>query len=178
LIARARRLVTDLDRWGDDLFTPLRGRPLPDRLFWAASEGADYSKSWHAINLAMALSSPSRRRDSLRLALALGIESALVNGVLKEVLPRERPPLLDDVTYEVRRPRTKSFPSGHASSACMTAVLLSEAVPRLRPLWWSLAAVVSASRIHNRMHHPSDVVAGAAIGVAMARLTQRVAPLR
>lgn len=172
-----RRAVKDFDERGDGLFGALRGRPVPDAVFWAASEGADYSRAWHAVNLAIAVTSPERRRHCVRLAVSLGVESALVNGVLKNVFPRERPELLGDETYEVRRPRTRSFPSGHASSACLTAVLLGDTLPRLRPLWWSLAAVVSASRVHNRMHHPSDVVAGAAIGTLMGRLVKRVAPL-
>ncbi|MEL6983893.1 MAG: phosphatase PAP2 family protein [Actinomycetota bacterium] len=172
-----RRRVTEFDDQVDDLFTDLRGRPVPDRVFYLASEGADFSKSWHAIGVVMAIVSPSRRPHSIRLALALGVESALVNGVLKRIFPRERPPLLDDATYEVRRPKTRSFPSGHASSACLTAVLLSDAVPRLRPLWWALAAIVSASRVHNRMHHGSDVAAGAVVGTAMGVAVTRRWPL-
>ena len=163
--------------WGDDLFTPLRGRVPADAVFWAASEGADYSKLWHAINAAVLLASPGRRRHGTRLAAALAVESAVVNGVLKSLIPRERPPMLDSATYEVRRPRTGSFPSGHASSACLAASLLGEAVPRLRPVWWALAAGVAASRVHNRMHHPSDVLAGAAIGTAMGWAAKRLRPL-
>ncbi len=150
---------------------------MPDRIFYLASEGADYSRAWHAIGLTMAIVSPSRRRHAVRLAIALGAESAIVNGALKNVFPRERPPLLDDATYEVRRPKTRSFPSGHASSACLTAVLLTDAVPKLRPLWWALATVVSASRVHNRMHHGTDVAAGAIIGTAMGAAVRRRWPL-
>jgi undecaprenyl-diphosphatase len=162
----------------DQRFAPLRGNRAADRLFYLASEGADYSRAWHAIGLAMAIVSPSRRRDAVRLAISLGVESAVVNGGLKNLFPRERPPLIDDRAYEVRRPKTKSFPSGHASSATLTAVLLSDAVPKLRPLWWLLAAVVSASRVHNRMHHGSDVAAGAVIGTSMGALIKKIWPLR
>ncbi len=169
-----RRFDDTVDRW----FMPLRGNRHADRVFYVASEAADYSRAWHAIGLTMALVSPTRRPAALRLAISLGIESAIVNGVLKNLVPRQRPPLLDDPTYDVRRPKTKSFPSGHASSATMTAVLLGEAMPRLRPLWWSLAAVVSASRVHNRMHHGSDVVAGAIIGTTMGLAIRRLWPLR
>lgn len=115
----------------------------------------------------MALVSPSRRNHAIRMAVSLGIESAIVNGGLKNLFPRERPEVLEDATYDVRRPKTKSFPSGHASSATLTAVLMSEAVPALKPVWWGMAAVVSASRVHNRMHHASDVAAGAIVGTTM-----------
>lgn len=171
-------MVRDFDEVVDDLFHHLRDKPTADRLFYLASEWADYSKSWHAIGLTMAVLSPSRRKDAARLAVALGIESALVNGVIKTIFSRERPPVLNDATYEVRRPRTTSFPSGHASSACLTAVLLSEAVPPLKPLWWALAAIVASSRIHNRMHHGSDVAAGAVVGTLMGLATRRLWPLR
>ena len=170
--------VTRFDTRVDSWFTPLRRHPAANRVFYWASEAADYSRAWHVIGLTMAIVSPKRRADAVRLAVALGVESAFVNGLLKTAIPRERPELLPDAAHAVRRPRTKSFPSGHASSACLTATLLSEAVPRLKPAWWSLAALVSASRIHNRMHHPSDVLAGAAIGMAMARVTQRLWPVR
>lgn len=173
-----RQLIRRFDNNVDQRFAPFRGRPGADRLFYLASEGADYSRAWHAIGLTMAVLRPSLRRDAVRLAVSLGFESALVNGVLKTTIPRQRPPLLDDRAYEVRRPKTRSFPSGHASSACLAAVLLGDALPRLRPLWWVLATVVSASRVHNRMHHGSDVVAGAAIGIALGVTVRRVWPLR
>lgn len=170
-------IIKRFDAVVDGWFTPLRRHPAANRLFYWASEAADYSRAWHVIGLTMAIVSPKRRADAVRLAVALGVESAFVNGLLKTAIPRERPDLLPDAVHAVRRPRTKSFPSGHASSACLTATLLSAAVPRLKPVWWTLAAVVSASRIHNRMHHASDVVVGAALGTIMGRATRRVWPL-
>ena len=178
MILRLLRLVELVDRTGDGYFDRLRGNPTADRVFYVASEAADYSRAWHAIGLVIGILSPSRRRDTVRLAIALGIESAVVNGGLKNIFPRERPPLLDDAAYDVRRPKTKSFPSGHASSVTLTAVLLSDALPKLKPLWCALAAIVSASRIHNRMHHASDVSAGAVIGTAMGLATKKIKPLR
>lgn len=156
----------------------LRGNRTADRVFYIASEAADYSRAWHAIGIIMALVSPARRKHAVRLAVALGVESAIVNGGLKNLRPRERPPMLDGRAFDVRRPKTKSFPSGHASSASLTAVLLSDAVPALKPLWWSLTAVVSASRVHNRMHHASDVTAGLIIGTTMGMMAKRWWPLR
>ena len=71
---------------------------------------------------------------------------------------------------------TSSFPSGHASSAMAAAHLLSKRSPRLRPAIYLLAGIVATSRVHVQVHHASDVIAGAAIGTAYARLADRCVP--
>ena len=38
---------------------------------------------------------------------------------------------------------------------------------RAAPLWFSMAAVVAVSRPFVRIHHASDILAGAAVGVAL-----------
>ena len=67
-----------------------------------------------------------------------------------------------------------SFPSGDASLAFAMAMSLTLTMPRLRPLWWTLAVIVGIERIAENAHYPSDVVAGAALGVAVAIMAQTV----
>lgn len=172
-----RQLVRTFDQLADSAFIKLRRQPKADKVAYLLSEAADYSMLWHAIGATSALLAPRLLPKSLRLAVALGIESALVNGLLKELANRERPELLQDRLHEVRRPKTNSFPSGHASSAAVMAVLMSDAIPKLRPLWIVLAGLVGLSRIHNRMHHGSDVAAGAVIGALIGYLSKKVWPL-
>lgn len=173
-----RNAVSTFDDAVDSAFTRIRNNRAADTVAYVASEAADYSIGWHLISLAMAVVSPSRRRHAVRLAVALGIESVLVNGVLKRATKRPRPEMLEDRAFEVRRPQTTSFPSGHASSAALSAVLFTEAMPRGRKLWMLLAVIVGASRIHNRMHHASDVAAGAVLGTTFGVITKRLWPLR
>jgi membrane-associated phospholipid phosphatase len=167
-----RRFDDRVDGW----FEPLRRRPLANRVFYLASEAADFSIGWHLVSAARALSSPRHERAALRMAVALGVESALVNGLLKQAVGRTRPTPPDVAPHAIRRPKTSSFPSGHASSATLAAALLSEG-SRLKPVWWSAAAIVAASRVHTKMHHASDVVAGAAVGGLLAVAVRRWAPL-
>ena len=47
-------------------------------------------------------------------------------------------------------------------------------LPRLRPLWWTLAVIVGLERIAENAHYPSDVVAGAALGVGVALLANKM----
>ena len=173
-----RQLVRTFDDRVDGLFLQLRANPNANWVAYAASEAADFSMAWHVISAGMAAANPERRADAIRMATMLGIESIVVNGVIKRLTDRARPAPLDNPAGRVRRPKTKSFPSGHASSATLAAILLSDAYPSLRPLWVALAATVSASRVHNRMHHASDVAAGVVVGSVFGLVAKRIWPLR
>lgn len=165
------------DQRVDELFAPLRGNPVADTVFYSASKAAEFSLVWHALSLAGAAFVPALRPHALRMTVALGVESILVNGMIKPIFDRPRPDLIEGAPH-LRRPKTASFPSGHASSGAMAAVLLSDAVPVLRPIWAAAAAVVGTSRVHARMHHGSDVAAGFALGTALGVAVKALRPLR
>jgi membrane-associated phospholipid phosphatase len=81
----------------------------------------------------------------------------------------------------VRKPSTSSFPSGHASSAAFNAsLMIASDGKRWAPFWISLAAVIGISRAYVRIHHATDVIAGAVAGLLLARLmrplVRRLAP--
>jgi membrane-associated phospholipid phosphatase len=76
--------------------------------------------------------------------------------VLKPVVDRTRP---NGVRY--------SFPSGHTASAFAGAAFLQVRYGwRLGVPAYALASFVGYSRVESREHYTSDVVAGAAIGIA------------
>jgi undecaprenyl-diphosphatase len=154
----------------------LRGRPVVDRVFFTASALGDYSLLWHLIGAGRAVASPSARPAARRLAVALAIESLVVNWGIKSLVRRARPDWDHPRRHRLRRPRTSSFPSGHATSGFLAATLLSEG-SRAPAGWFALASVVAASRVHVRIHHASDVVAGAAMGAVAGRLVRRRWPL-
>jgi undecaprenyl-diphosphatase len=96
-----------------------------------------------------------------------------VNQGIKSLFNRVRPEADPEVAGRIRRPTTSSFPSGHASAAFTAAGLLTAGHPVRKVPVYALAVIVSSSRIHTRMHHASDVVAGAAIGIGIARVARR-----
>jgi undecaprenyl-diphosphatase len=165
-IAAVRRFDAAVERRVEQVRSPLL-----DRVFYPLSTAADHSRLWHGIAAVDAVLHPTRVADSLRLAVALGAESLATNVVVKSAFRRVRP---DEPTewagerppYGMRRPITSSFPSGHAAAAMTAAVLLSAARPRRAPVVFGLAALVASSRVYVRMHHASDVLAGAAWGLA------------
>jgi len=175
-VSLVERFDSNVDRW----FDHLRGRPRIDRLFYALSELGDFSLIWHTAGVAGAVfEGDAGVRRAARLSATLGVESLLVNGLIKSVVRRERPTHSGDRPHRLRRPATSSFPSGHASAGACAAVLLGDGRGvAVRSAWWTLATLVAASRIHVRIHHPSDVVGGALVGAAIGTAARRITPLR
>lgn len=169
-----RAAIDAFDVWADEQLERLRGHPVTDRVFNAASTFGDFSAVWHITGVSRVLAGGDRRRQAIVLAGLLGAESLLVNQGLKRAFRRTRPTDIGDERFTVRRPSTSSFPSGHASSAMFAAtVLTSWTGKRTAPLWFGMAAVVATSRVYVRIHHASDVVGGAAVGLALGRLAVR-----
>ncbi|HEX4822257.1 MAG TPA: phosphatase PAP2 family protein, partial [Acidimicrobiales bacterium] len=77
--------------------------------------------------------------------------------------------------HRLRTPRSSSFPSGHASAAFTAATLLAEDNP-MAPVYYAAAAVVASSRVYVKIHHASDVLAGAATGLILGRIARRIWP--
>jgi undecaprenyl-diphosphatase len=147
-------------------------------VFYGLSSAADHGLLWLLAGAGRA----ARRGEpavALRMGAALSVESLLTNGPIKALFRRVRPD--DDhhdtgpLPYGMHRPVTSSFPSGHAVSAFTAATLLAGGPAT--PLWYALAAAVAASRVYTQMHHTSDVVVGAALGLALGVAARRVVPL-
>ena len=120
-----------------------------------------YGLVWLAIALALAV---VWRRPTIlvRVLIADGL-AELLSDLLKAAIPRGRPhdhPL-------VAVPHSHSFPSGHATTSFACATVLAGAAPRFRVPLYVLAAAIAWSRVYNGVHWPLDVLAGAALGVAI-----------
>ena len=63
-----------------------------------------------------------------------------------------------------------SFPSGHAATAAGFAAALAWKYPRGRWLFAALAVAAAAQRVATSAHYPSDVLFGAAVGLAAAAI--------
>lgn len=101
------------------------------------------------------------------------IEAVGVTYGLKHIIDRERPFVkYPDAIHPYGAPSidSPSFPSGHTAAAFSLATSLSITYPKwyvIAPsaLW---ACGVGFARMNQGVHYPSDVVAGAAIGVGCA----------
>ena len=162
--------IERFDDWADAQLERMRGHRVPDTVFLAASELGDWSKIWHLIGLLRALRSKRNAVQSAELSVILGLESLIVNQGVKRLFRRQRPTASGDDRLQVRTPSTSSFPSGHASAGfCAATVLTSMAGRRTAPLWFGIAGIVAVSRPYVRIHHASDIVGGAAVGLVLGR---------
>jgi membrane-associated phospholipid phosphatase len=173
MFSRVHAADLRIDAWVEKI----RG-PRLDPVFYGLSSAADHGLLWLLVGAGRA----ARHRDpaiALRMGAALGTESLLTNGPIKACFRRVRPeddhPPEGPLPYGMHRPISSSFPSGHAASAFTAAMLLAGGPAT--PLWFALAATVAASRVYTRMHHSSDVVAGAALGLLLGAIARRVVPL-
>lgn len=164
--------IDRLDDRFDQAWESLRGHPGVDRLFYTASEVADFSVLWHTLGVAQAIVKDDPR-IAIAVSAALGVESALINGPVKSLFKRSRPVQETPRPYNLRQPKTSSFPSGHASAAMVAAAMLSRNGGA--PAWYALGAIVATSRIHVRIHHASDVAGGVMAGVALGAVARRIA---
>jgi undecaprenyl-diphosphatase len=176
-------LTARFDRWVERPFVQLRGNPLADRIFYGASEAANFSVLWHGLAWLPVLVSPTAHRliRAASTSAALAIESAIVNGPVKSAFRRTRPVLLQHEIrpLRLRQPKTTSFPSGHASAAAVAVAMMGRGRnPLSRAALLAVASVVASSRVYVRIHHPSDVIGGAAIGWALGRTLRTLLPGR
>jgi undecaprenyl-diphosphatase len=154
-----------------------RAHPVLTRL----GRAADHGVLWLCCAAALgALGDRTARRAALRGTVALGLASAVSNGLAKPLLRRGRP---DTGAVPLRRllhrpPLTTSFPSGHTASAAAFTTGLALESPLLGAAAAPLAAGVATSRVYTGAHYPGDVLAGAALGASLAVLTCRWWPRR
>jgi len=159
------------DSAGDRILEPLRTNKITNTVFGIASTVGDFSILWHITGLLYAIGSMQRLHQAIALSCALGAESIIVNQGVKRIFRRERPTVSGDDRFDVRTPSTSSFPSGHASSATVAAIILiwMTGFP-LAILWIIMAGVVALSRVVVRIHHLSDIVGGVITGAVLGAI--------
>ena len=118
------------------------------------------------------------RRVGLATLLANALSHVVVQA-LKRAVARPRPCDANGTPLAlIDLPDPHSFPSGHSTAATAVAATLALAHPRLAPFVLPLAAMVGYSRVVLRVHHASDVLAGAALGLAGAIVASYLLILR
>lgn len=104
-------------------------------------------------------------------SLAFGIIAVSIVIQIKHLIGRARPKLGFDTFFA--GPSLSylysSFPSGHTTFAFMLAAVFSHYYPKYRYLFYTLATWVGFERVEDFAHFPSDVLAGAVLGIFIGK---------
>lgn len=136
------------------------------------SRFGEHAAGWLALGAVGAVADRRRRREWLAATAAVALAHGASIGV-KRVVRRPRPDH-PDVQVLAATPSRLSFPSAHATSTTAAALLFGALLRR--PLAALLVPPMAASRLVLGVHYPSDVLAGSALGAAVAAVARRVPP--
>jgi membrane-associated phospholipid phosphatase len=173
-----------VDVWTISLM-PARGTAglWPVRIFTDFAKSSFVLAGLAAALVAVVLVSPRLSSASRPALAALGIRiqylffsvlaATIISEILKLLVGRGRPFVGGDAdafnfSPFARTEAFSSFPSGHAVAAFALAFAVSSLWPRLSAAMWIFAALICLSRVVLLAHHPSDVVAGALVGIVGA----------
>jgi undecaprenyl-diphosphatase len=126
------------------------------------------------IVIALVVAFVLRRPWSALYVIGAVVAADLITSAIKAVVPRHRP-----FEHQIGPSmRTHSFPSGHTSTSFAAATMLAILVPRFRVAFFVLATLIGLSRLYNGVHYPTDVLAGALLGVLVALGIRHLSQLR
>ncbi len=107
-------------------------------------------------------------------AFALLGSLMLNNNLIKNLVARPRPfTVLSDLSILIPRPGEFSFPSGHTSSSFAAAAVFYRHLPKKIGIpALVLAGLIGFSRLYVGVHYPTDVLAGAVMGILLSYLAE------
>jgi membrane-associated phospholipid phosphatase len=174
-----------------DAWAVARQRNFPAWIVEVFEHITDFGKSgwflWPAAILvvtAAALARPAlgRLANLVMLSLVVRLEfvffavgiPALTVSIVKRLIGRARPSHWGPFHYAPFswRPDYAALPSGHSTAAFAAAFAIGAIWPRARVPMWIYAGVIAVSRVAVHAHFPSDVIAGAFVGILGAVLVR------
>lgn len=143
---------------------------VPRRIFQVASRLGD-GVIWYVVILALPV---LYGRGALRPAVVMaitGVAGVALYKLLKHTLVRERPFITHSTIDLGMTPLDRySFPSGHTLHAVCFTLQITAHYPALGAVLIPLTLLIAGSRVVLGLHYPTDVLAGAAIGLSLGAL--------
>ncbi|MBW3003662.1 phosphatase PAP2 family protein [Candidatus Woesearchaeota archaeon] len=104
-----------------------------------------------------------KKKDSIKLWLGL-VSTGIITVALKYIISRPRPFMVFDYQPLAESVFKYSFPSLTTASVFAMLPFMLKNYPKLRWLWWLIAAVIGFSRLYVGLHYISDIIFGALLG--------------
>lgn len=140
--------------------------PFMDRLMSGVSHMGDGEVGIVFCSTLLAFGD-EKGHETGKLVLVSIVGAGAVASSLKYVVNRTRPDGDSDNRFN------SSFPSGHVSGAFSVASVVGARYKRWRIPIYALASAIAISRVYLGRHYPSDVMAGAGVGICIGWLVTR-----
>lgn len=148
--------------------------PLLDSIMVFITHLGDAGILWIVLGLVMLLF-PKYRRAGVCVLIALAMDFIIANLILKPLVARIRPyEYVDFVNLLIAEPRDFSFPSGHSFASFASSVSVFLYHKKAGAVLIVLAFLIAFSRMYLYVHFPSDVIAGAFMGIAVAFIARAI----
>lgn len=140
--------------------------PVWDVIWQAVTVLGNGGILWIILAVILLINKKTRKSGCI-LALALLADLVLCNGLLKNLVARQRPYTINtSIQLLIDKPKEFSFPSGHTavSFTAMTALFMAK-----EKILWKIALVIAVfiafSRLYLYVHFPTDILGGIVVGV-------------
>ena len=152
---------------------------------------SDIADQWPLFTLCVGTAAVGvTRRDRKLMATGLQmtvsmLAATVLKNIVKDRVDRTRPEVIAEGGSYVFQPgdhdvpELDSFPSGHTAGAVATALVVARQYPAFAVPAIVAATAVAAAQIPRGKHYPSDLIAGAVVGIAanaLVGLAMRLVP--
>lgn len=111
------------------------------------------------------------RKCGVLMLIAMGIGLIIGNGILKNIVARNRPCWIDtSINLLIPNPKDFSFPSGHTLASFEAAIMLFLFHKKYGILALIIACLIAFSRMYLFVHFPTDILGGALLGTSISCL--------
>lgn len=141
--------------------------PSMDSLMLGVTYAATHAAVW-LILAALMMCVKKYRKTGMAVIVSVAVAYIICDIVLKNLVSRDRPCDLAGFDLLVSVPETYSFPSGHTMSSFAAATAIYFFHRREGAIAMVFAALVGFSRLYLFVHWPTDVIAGAVLGIVVA----------
>lgn len=141
--------------------------PAIERVARLLGKAGNNGAIWFGIGAVLAIFDPANR-EAWAICALLGPFAIGLNYAVKLLVRRPRP-VLEGLPPLGGAPSSLSFPSAHATSSFAVATAMARVEP-LGALAFLLALALALGRPYLGMHYPSDVLAGALLGIILGLL--------
>ena len=145
--------------------------PIMDKFMVFVTTLGNSGAIW-IITAVLMLCTKKYRKTGIMLALGLLLSLVIGNIILKPMIARERPFWINDnIKIIIDAPKDFSFPSGHTLASAISATILILRHRRIGICAAVLGVLIAFSRLYLYVHFPTDVLAGAVVGIIIGMIS-------